>query len=170
MAGVRDHEQLDVWKLADALRLRVREVIDRPAFRRHEKLRSQLEEAAEGPCEHIGEGFSRYLPRDNARFVRIALGSLTETIGHLGRALRRQLISAQEHAELVSLARRARGASTRYVVYLQTAKAPHLGQKQKRRANRKGKRRGKGPKNGQEQRPNPTNAPRTLNSNGEPDP
>jgi four helix bundle protein len=66
MAGVREHTELDVWKLCDALRCRVREVIDRPAFGRHPKLREQLEEAAESPCPNIAEGFGRFYPRDNA--------------------------------------------------------------------------------------------------------
>jgi hypothetical protein len=33
MPGVRDHKDLDVWKLAEALVLKVRDVIDRPVFR-----------------------------------------------------------------------------------------------------------------------------------------
>ncbi len=133
MAGVRDHTQLDVWKLCDELRERVRPVIDRPAFAAHSTLRSQLEEAAEGPCPHIAEGFARYLPRDNARFVRIAAGSLAEVIEHLGRARARRLITSQEEAELGLLALRARKAATRYIVYLQSAEAPNLPDPRRRR-------------------------------------
>lgn len=125
MPGVRDHTELDVWKLCDDLRCRVRDVVDRPGFARHRKLRDQLEEAAESPCPNIGEGFSRYFPRDNARFVRVAAGSLTEVLEHLDRALARRLITLVEWDELRPLARRARGAATKYIVYLQSATAPH---------------------------------------------
>lgn len=124
MAGVRDHTELDVWQLAQALAERVRPIIDRPAFRRHEKLRSQIEEAAESSPSHIAEGFARYLPGDNSRFVRIAAASLSEVIIHLGRARARQLVSPDEHRELTRLASRARGAAACYAAYLETADPP----------------------------------------------
>jgi four helix bundle protein len=131
MAGVRTPTELDVYKLSDELARRVREVVDRAPFRRHQKLRQQMEEAAESPCSNIEEGFSRYLPLDNARFVRIAAGSLAELIRHLNRALARQLISPKEHSELRTLAKRALGAAVGYIVYLQTAQAPHLPKKRR---------------------------------------
>jgi hypothetical protein len=52
MAGVRTPTELDVYKLSDELAHRVREVIDRAPFRRHEKLREQMERKREpGPDE-----------------------------------------------------------------------------------------------------------------------
>ena len=101
MAGVREHTELTVWKLCNELRERVRPIVDRAAFGRYLKLREQLEEAAESPCPNIGEGFTRYFPRDNARFVRVAAGSLTEVIEHLGRAHARRLITTEESESLV---------------------------------------------------------------------
>ena len=124
MTGVRDHTELDTWQLAQALAEQIRPIIDRPAFRRHEKLRSQIEEAAEGAPSHVAEGFARYLPGDNSRFVRIAAASLNEVLIHLGRARARQLITQAEHAELSRLARRARGAAACYAAYLETADPP----------------------------------------------
>lgn len=70
MAGVRDHEELVVYQLSDELRRRVRAIVARPVFGRDFTLRDQLSDAAESPCPNIAEGFSRYFPRDNARFVR----------------------------------------------------------------------------------------------------
>ena len=124
MAGVRDHTELDAWKLADELRCRIREVVDRPGFGRFPKLRIQLEEAAEAPCPNLGEGFTRYYPSENAPFVRIAAGSLTEVLEHLGRARARLLITPVEEKELGSLARRARGAAKKYLLYLESAPGP----------------------------------------------
>lgn len=124
MAGVRDHRELDTWQLAQALAEQLRPVVDRPAFRRHEKLRSQIEEAAESAPSHIAEGFARYLPGDNSRFVRMAAASVNEVIIHLGRARARQLLSPQEHVELRRLACRARGAAACYAAYLETADPP----------------------------------------------
>ena len=126
MAGVREHTELTVWKLCNELRERVRPIVDRAAFGRYPKLREQLDEAAESPCPNIGEGFTRYFPRDNARFVRVAAGSLTEVIEHLGRAHARRLITAEESESLIALARRARKVATRYMVYLENAEAPNI--------------------------------------------
>ncbi len=124
MAGVRDHTELDAWKLSDQVRDVVEGLIDRPGFQSRPKLRSQLSDAAESACPNIAEGFSRFLPRDFARFLRIAAGSLTEVIDHTYRARVLKLISEEEFHAVSSLARRARGATTRLIRYLETAKAP----------------------------------------------
>ena len=105
MVGFRNPEEMDVWKLSNEVALRVRVVVDRAPFRRHEKLRQQMEEAA---------------------------GSLAELIRHLNRALARQLVSPSEHAEIYRLTKRALGAAIGYIAYLQTAEAPHLPKKHRR--------------------------------------
>src|SRR6188474_2228485 len=126
MAGIRDPREFDAWRLSDELRIRIRQVLARPAFASHRSLREQLEKSCESPCPNISEGFSRYLPDDNARIVRIAAGSLSETIEHLDRAHANHIITLQEMTELQTLARRARGAATGLIRYLQNAEAPHL--------------------------------------------
>jgi four helix bundle protein len=124
MTGVRDHRELDAWKLADELRQRVTEVIERPAFYRERRLRDQIASSAETPCPNIAEGFSRYYPRDFARFLRIAKASLTEFLDHLGRALSKRLVDAAEFEELSQIAKRARGACTALIRYLESAHPP----------------------------------------------
>jgi four helix bundle protein len=96
----------------------------RPGFARHPKLRDQLERAGEGPCANIAEGFGRFKPRDNARFVRVAAGSLAEIREHLSRARAHDLITKEEDAELESLTRRAQYAAKGYLRYLKTATPP----------------------------------------------
>ena len=126
MAGVRDHSELVVWQLSDQFRERVGPVVSKPALQANAWLCQQLTKAAESPCPNIAEGFSRYHPRENARFVRIAKASLSEAIGHLARAHGLGLIDDAEAAALTNLARRARGAATKYIRYLESATAPHL--------------------------------------------
>lgn len=111
----------------------MREILARPGFSDHKKLHGQLEESSEGPCPHIAEGFARYLPKDNARFVRIAAGSHLETVEHLDRAHAKGLITTQEMTDLQTLARRARAAATGLIRYLQTAEAPHVPPRRRRR-------------------------------------
>jgi four helix bundle protein len=114
----------------------MREILARSGFAAHGDLREQLEKSSERPCPNIAEGFARYLPADNARFVRIAAGSHSETIEHLDRAHAKKLITAQELTDLQTLARRARGAATGLIRYLQSADAPHLPPRRHRRRRR----------------------------------
>jgi four helix bundle protein len=124
MAGVRDYRELHAWQLADAVRTEVRELTARPEFRTNIELRTQLRRSSESACANIAEGFSRYYPRDFARFLRIAKGSLSETIEHVSTAADSGLISLNDAARINSLARRARGACTQLIRYLETAAMP----------------------------------------------
>jgi four helix bundle protein len=124
MAGVRDHTELDAWKLSDQVRDVVDALIATHGFESRPKLREQLRDAAESACPNIAEGFSRFSPRDFARFLAIAKGSLTEVIEHSYRARSLGLISPDEFESLRSLARRARGAATGLILYLETADPP----------------------------------------------
>jgi four helix bundle protein len=133
MAGLRDVTEFDAYKLADALRRRIRPILTRPGFRLDRRLHEQLDAAVEGPCPDLSEGFSRYHPRDFARFVRIAKASISEVITHLGVALDKDLVTQGEHDELVRLAKRARGATTGLIRYLEGATAPHVPRTQPRR-------------------------------------
>jgi four helix bundle protein len=58
------------------------------------------------------------LPGDFAKFVRNAIGSLNETKDHLDAGLERRYLSAEQHAELTLLARRATGTSVNLAKYL----------------------------------------------------
>ena len=119
MAGVRDHTELDAWKLSDAVQKEVERITSSPSFNRYPRLKDQMQRASESPCPNIAEGFSRYYPREIARFVRIATGSLSELLDHLKLATRRRLVSEEDARNLESLAKRARGASTKWVRYLE---------------------------------------------------
>src|SRR5688572_31641278 len=70
------------------------------------------------------EGVGRYYPRDNARFVRVARGSLDELLDHLARAQARGVLAKPDAERLIKLANRAAGAATKYVVDLESAKGP----------------------------------------------
>jgi four helix bundle protein len=123
MKGARDHTELDTWKLSEAVRIAVERLTNAPSFHRYPRLKDQMRRAAESPCPNLAEGFSRYYPRDHARFVRIAKGSLSELLDHLTVAVRRRLVDQSEARELESLARRPRGACTGLIRYLESTDA-----------------------------------------------
>jgi four helix bundle protein len=120
VAGVRDHTELDAWRLSDAVQIEVDRLINKPGFNRYPRLKDQMRRAAESPCPNIAEGFSRFYPREFARFVRIAKGSLSELLDHLKLAVRRRLVDPETAKSLDSLTRRARGACTGLIRYLES--------------------------------------------------
>lgn len=124
MAGFRDYREFDAWKLADAVRCEINDLVHRGVFRSAADLKSQLLRAAESACANFAEGFSRYHPHDNAHFVRISRSSLSEVLEHLESAVQRRVIERADADRIGSLARRSRGACTRLIVYLETADAP----------------------------------------------
>jgi len=126
MAGAREPEELEVWQLCNELAQRMRPVVDRPVLDRWPDLRMQLDRTSESPAPNIAEGFARFYPRDNARFVRIALGSLAELLNHLSRARARRVITAEEEHDLRALVTRAKKAALSYHRYLQTASPPEI--------------------------------------------
>jgi four helix bundle protein len=118
MATIKSHEDLVAWQLSEELKDRVYEMIANSAAGRDRDFCDDIRRSARSAPANLSEGFHRFRPRDNARFVRIAIGSLGETMNHLGHARKQRYLSDHEFAELLRLAKRARGASTSWLAYL----------------------------------------------------
>ncbi len=118
VATIKHHEELVAWQLATELKEAVFAVTARPAVSRHRRFCEQIESSSRSGPANIAEGFWRYRPRDNARFVRIALGSLGETANHLRDAWKEGYLDDAEYATLALIARRAIGVSIRWHNYL----------------------------------------------------
>jgi len=132
MAGVRRVEDLDVYRLSQGACEVVRRILATSAIRRGSRLYEQLSDAAESACPNLAEGFARYYPREFARFVRIAKGSLAELTVHLHEVRAKNLADHDLCAEALMLADRASRAATRLIVYLSAAEAPHTPAPRKR--------------------------------------
>ena len=153
MATVTRHTELIVWQLCNELEESLAPLLRSAAFSREPDLQDQMIRASQRPCPNIAEGFGRYYPRDNARFVRVARGSLDELLDHLARAKARGVLAKPDAERLIRLANRAAGAATKYLVYLESAKSPlPPGQRSRR----------KRPNNGPSKNP-PTRNPSTRN-------
>ena len=118
MAGVSDFEDLDAWRLAAALRDRVYAMTRRGPAARDFKFRDQIRDSAASGPRNISEGFGRFNPKENANYVRWALGSLNETRNHLLHGEQEGYFSNDDFRAALSLVRRALGATTRYWQYL----------------------------------------------------
>jgi four helix bundle protein len=108
--GVKRHEDLVCWQLSMQLHERV-VAITEEAFGRHREFCDQLLRACAGAAPNIAEGFARFSASDFKRFLRYALGSLAEAKTHIQLGRQRGLFSIEEYEEMLSLARRAAGAT-----------------------------------------------------------
>jgi four helix bundle protein len=69
MAGVRRYQDLDCWKLANELKLRVYEIIERSPAKHDFDFRDQLRDAASSGPSNISEAFGHHRHPDAARLA-----------------------------------------------------------------------------------------------------
>ncbi|MCC3416291.1 MAG: four helix bundle protein [Microcoleus sp. PH2017_29_MFU_D_A] len=91
-----DFEDLDVYKLAEKLANQVWFIVKEWDFFTKDTMGKQLVRAADSVCANIAEGRGRYNYQDNRRFVKIARGSLYETISLLRLAYARKLLGIEQ--------------------------------------------------------------------------
>jgi four helix bundle protein len=118
--GVRKPEELDAWRLAWELKERVFAFTATGSAFFDLKFREQIRDAAQSVCDNICEGFYRFAPKDFARFLNIARGSLGEVQNQLRHARSCGYLGEGEYRELILLSSRALGASTRLHSYLRS--------------------------------------------------
>lgn len=95
-------ENLEVYQLAEKLADLIWDVVkDWKQFPR-DTLGIQVVKAADSISANIAEGCGRYNYKDNAKFIRIARGSLYETKNWLRRAFKRELLNDAQIKELKS--------------------------------------------------------------------
>lgn len=127
--GARSFKELDCWRLANELKVRIYELIRKEAVKKDLEFRNQIRHAAASAPRNIAEGFGRYLPREFAQYLRVANGSLMETSNHLEDGRDRGYFTDAEIEEPLLLARRASGASTKLLRYLQSAPDPRTSER-----------------------------------------
>ena len=124
MAGWRSHTEIDAWRFADQVRVEVYRICASRKWDAHRDLRDQLTDAADSACANMAEGFARFYPKEHARFLRIAKGSLAEVVDRLRSAVLRKLVSQEEADRISRIADRSQGASTRLIRYLEKSDRP----------------------------------------------
>lgn len=122
--GARKFQDLECWKLSNAIR---RDVIARcqlSGFNDHAWLKSQLVRCASSACANTAEGFGRFNPRDFARFLAVARGSLDELSDHLETASLLGLLHRAEVNRIGTDISRAKAAMSSLIRYLRAASPP----------------------------------------------
>jgi four helix bundle protein len=118
MAGARSFEELDAWKLSAELRDRIFEETRNGPASRDADFRNQIRDSSASAPRNIAEGFGAFKPREFARFTRIGRRSLMETKNHLLDARKKKYFAIETAAELLTICRRALGATTALLRYL----------------------------------------------------
>jgi four helix bundle protein len=127
-------QELVAWQLCHQLKNRVFPILERPRAKTDFGWCNQIRKSARSAPSLIEEGFGRFKPKDNARFVEMAKASVYETRGHLGEACERAYISADEYRDLYNLPRRALTVCGRYHAYLLSERAEKAAERARREA------------------------------------
>jgi four helix bundle protein len=122
--GVRRFEDLIAWQLADQLQTGIIEFTSHPPASRDFKYCDQIRDSIRSAKRNTSEGFGRYYPKEFARFLRIAAGSLQETKNHLQDGLKHRYLTQEHHERLKRLCLRAIKANVRLIAYLRGADPP----------------------------------------------
>src|SRR5580765_501649 len=122
--GVRRYQDLVAWQLANALKLKVYELVDRSTARDDRRFCEQIKDSAASAPRNLAEGFGCYRHPEFARYTRIAKASLVETHNRLGDGSDRGHWLPRQTAALQDLADRATGACVRLLAYLESTDAP----------------------------------------------
>jgi four helix bundle protein len=122
-SGVRRFKNLRAWQACHVYKNAVYRLCDQQPLATDWKRRDQLEGSVRGPEAHIAEGFGRFNPPDNARFVVMARASLMESQNHLSDLVDRGYITEAERVALNELAEIALKETTGWLEYLQSPEA-----------------------------------------------
>ena len=137
MTTIKSHEDLVAWQLSDELEDRVYEITARSSARKDRDFCDDIQRSGRSAPANLSEAFHRFRPRDMARFARIALGSIGETINHLRHARKRKYITDQEYEEWTALATRAHKATNGWLTYLKSCPPEGPGGKPNKASKRK---------------------------------
>ena len=120
MPTFKSHEDIDAWQLATELKEWVFRIVQRPRVARHVNFCDDIRRSARSGPANIAEGFwrGRGKPRENARFVGYALGSLGETKNHLRDAFVEKYLDESEYDGVIALNRRALQATKGWYDFL----------------------------------------------------
>jgi four helix bundle protein len=94
--GRPDFENLEVYQLAEKLANEIWDLVQTWDYLAKDTVGKQIIRSADSIGANLAEGSGRYNFQDNRRFVKIARGSLYETIHWLRLACHRKLINEQQ--------------------------------------------------------------------------
>lgn len=116
--AITDFRELVAWQLVDELRREIIAFTAKEPVKRDFKFCSQIQDAISSACRNTSEGFGRFRPTENARFVEFAHASICEVQDLLLEAKQKSYVDGELFDRLWTLSRRALGTNTNYGKYL----------------------------------------------------
>jgi four helix bundle protein len=118
----RSFRELEVWKSARKLRVRISELCK--GFPKSEEyhLIAQIKDSSRSVTACIAEGHGRFHFQENIQFCRTSRGSLDETLDHLITALDETYIKEEEFKECEQIYETTIKLLNGYINYLRTQK------------------------------------------------
>ena len=120
MASITDFEDLDVWKDARALNMKIQSVTRRTAFNEDRDLRWQIRSAAVSAMSNIAEGFERNNNNFFIQFLRTAKGSAGEVRSQLYSCLDGEFLTDDEFTPLRNEAKLLGQRIGKLITYLES--------------------------------------------------
>ena len=115
---IKRFEDIEAWKLARELTLKVYRLTKHPEFMKDYGLKNQIQEAAGSSMHNIAEGFDSETNPEFIRFLRYGKRSCTEVQSELYVALDQNYISHNEFDDVYEQARKTRAAIRGFINYL----------------------------------------------------
>jgi len=119
MATIRRFEEIDAWKVAREMCLKIGTIIDEGAFKKSYRLIAQVESSSGSIMDNIAEGFERGTRAEFIQFLGYSKGSCGEFRSQLYRASDRKYLTQEQFDELYSLAVRVSAMLQKLIEYLQ---------------------------------------------------
>jgi four helix bundle protein len=135
MAGARHYSELEMWKLADQVRVEIVKLTSRPAIVRDLKAHGHMDDAANSAYRNIAEGFGCDTHPESIRFLGISRRSLNELPDGLRGAELKGYVTAADCAPVRVLFRRLYPALSSLVAHLR--RTPDHGRNRNERARKR---------------------------------
>ena len=119
MATIRRFEEIDAWKVARELCLKIGTIIDEGSFKKSFRLIAQVESSSGSIMDNIAEGFERGTRAEFIQFLGYSKGSCGEFRSQLYRASDSKYLTQEQFDELYSLAVRISAMLQKLIEYLQ---------------------------------------------------
>lgn len=118
MATLLTFEELECYRQARDVRMRISDLCRRLPSDETYRLRDQLLRASRSVTANIAEGFGRYHHQENAQFCRHARGSLMECLDHLNVVADEGFLAEAELVEVREMILSAGKVLNGYIAYL----------------------------------------------------
>jgi four helix bundle protein len=118
MATIKKFEDLEVWKLARVLNLKMANLLEEMKETKNFELRNQLDRSCGSVMDNIAEGFERDGNREFIQFLAISKGSLGEVRSQLYRSLDRKLLDQEEFEKINNDCLLLAGKIANFITYL----------------------------------------------------